>query len=157
MLDVIARHGATHGVQWVDFDNDGALDLALANNNPNAGHYLFRNVMPPDRARRSLQVQMVDGQGRHTRAGSEVRVYASGIRRVLGGRLIDTGSRYCSQSVMPVHIGLPVEGKVDVEVTAMMKAGRKITRVAKVDPNKLPKRILVVKVGPTAEPAPPTR
>jgi hypothetical protein len=33
-----------------------------------------------------------------------------------------------------------------VEVTALTKAGRKITRVSKVDPNKLPRRILVVKV-----------
>ena len=38
-------------------------------------------------------------------------------------------------------------GKVDVEVTSMTKAGRKVTRVAGVDPNKLPKRALVVKTG----------
>ena len=47
---------------------------------------------------------------------------------------------------MPVHLGLPNEGKVDVEVTAMTKGGRKVTRVANVDPNKLPRRVLVVKV-----------
>ena len=46
-----------------------------------------------------------------------------------------------------MHIGLPVDGRVDVEVTAMTRAGRTITRVANVDPNKLPKRILVVKAG----------
>ena len=147
MVEVIRKHGATHGVQWVDFDGDGALDLALANNNPTGGHYLFRNKLPPDRARRSIQVQVVDAHGRHTRAGSEVRVYAPGTRKVLGGRLVDTGSGYCSQSVIPVHLGLPVDGKVDVEVTAMTKAGRKVTRVANVDPNKLPNRVLVVKVG----------
>jgi hypothetical protein len=146
MVDVIRKHGATHGVQWVDFDGDGALDLALANNNPTGGHYLLRNKLPPARARRSIQVQVVDAHGRHTRAGSEVRVYAPGTRKVLGGRLVDTGSGYCSQSVIPVHLGLPVDGKVDVEVTAMTKGGRKVTRVANVDPNKLPKRVLVVKV-----------
>jgi len=35
---------------------------------------------------------------------------------------------------------------VDVEVTSMTRAGRKITRVPNVDPNALPKRVLVVKV-----------
>ena len=147
MSETIAKHGATHGVEWIDFDGDGALDLALANNNPTGGHFLFRNVLPPALARRSIQVHVVDGHGHHTRAGSEVRVYAHGTRTVLGGRLVDTGSGYCSQSVVPVHIGLPVDGRVDVEVTAMTRAGRTITRVANVDPNKLPKRILVVKAG----------
>jgi hypothetical protein len=45
---------------------------------------------------------------------------------------------------------LPVDGKVDVEVTAMTRSGRKITRVANVDPNKLPRRVLVVKVSAIA-------
>lgn len=143
--EIIVKHGATHGVQWVDFDGDGALDLALTNNNPNGGHYLFRNVMPAEKARRSVQVTVVDEKGRHTRAGAEVRVYAPGTRKVLGGRLVDSGGGYCSQSIVPVHVGLPSDGKVDVEVTRMTKAGRKVTRVANVDPNKLPKRVLVVK------------
>ena len=145
MIDLIAKHGATHGVQWVDFDGNGALDLALANNNPNGGHYLFRNTLPPDAARRSIQVSVVDEHGRHTRAGSEVRVYAPGTRTVLGSRLVDSGSGYCSQSVIPVHIGLANAGKVDVEVTTMTKAGRRVTRVANVDPNRLPRRVLSVK------------
>ena len=81
MPEIVAKHGATHGVQWVDFNGDGALDLALANNNPAGGHYLFRNVLPPDRARRSIQVQVVDKNGHHTRAGSEVRVLAPGSAR----------------------------------------------------------------------------
>ena len=147
MPDVVAKHGATHGVQWVDFDGDGALDLALTNNNPTGGHYLFRNRLPAERARRSIQVRVVDAHGRHTLAGSEVRVYGPGTRKVLGGRIVDTGSGYCSQSVVPVHIGLPTDGKVDVEVTTMTKAGRKIMRVAGVDPDKLPKRVLVVKIA----------
>jgi hypothetical protein len=145
MAELIAKHGATHGVQWVDFDRDGALDLALANNNPGGGHYLFRNALPADRARRSIQVDVVDLRGRHTRAGSEVRVYEAGTRNVLGGRLVDTGSGYCSQSVIPVHVGLPREGVVDVEVTSMSNSGRQTTRVAKVDPNALPNRVLVVR------------
>lgn len=141
------KNGATHGIQWADFDGDGALDLAMANNNPNGHHYLWRNLLPPERARRSLLVMVLDENGRYTKAGSEVRIYVPGTRQVLGTRLVDTGSGYCSQNVMPVHFGLPQEGPVDVEVTAMTKAGRKITRVANVDPNKLARRILVVKVA----------
>jgi hypothetical protein len=145
MPDIIARHGATHGVQWADFDGDGALDLALTNNNPQGGHYLFRNVLPAARARESIQVLVVDEHGHHTRAGSEVRVYAPGTRRVLGSRLVDTGSGYCSQSVVPVHVGLGAAGNVDVEVTVMTKRGRRVTRVRHVDPNALPRRVLVVR------------
>ena len=139
-------HGATHGIQWVDFDGNGALDLSIANNNPGGTHYLYRNMLPPEQARRSLQVMVLDHQGHATRAGSEVRIYAPGTRTMWGGRIVDTGSGYCSQNIMPVHFGLPKDGRVDVEVTALTKSGRKVTRVANVDPNKLPRRVLVVKL-----------
>jgi len=141
-----ARRGATHGIQWVDFDGDGALDLAMANNNPEGHLSLYRNLLPPERARRSVQVLVLDGKGHHTRAGSEVRIYAPGTRKVLGSRIVDTGSGYCSQNAMPVHFGLSREARIDVEVTSLTRAGRKITRVAKVDPDKLPRRVLVVRI-----------
>jgi FG-GAP-like repeat/ASPIC and UnbV len=140
------KPGATHGIQWADFDGDGALDLAIANNNPGGTHSLYRNVLPREQARRSVQVMVLDHQGHATRAGSEVRIYAPGTRTVWGGRIVDTGSGYCSQSVLPVHFGLPKQSRVDVEVTALTKAGRQVTRVANVDPNKLPRRVLTVKL-----------
>jgi hypothetical protein len=40
-------------------------------------------------------------------------------------------------------VSTDVRCKVDVEVTALTKAGRRITRIAGGDPNKLPKRVLV--------------
>ena len=61
-IELIAKHGATHGVQWVDFDGDGGVDLALANNNATGGHYLFRNKLPSVQKRRSIQVSVVDEQ-----------------------------------------------------------------------------------------------
>jgi hypothetical protein len=142
----ILRNPASHGVQWADFDGDGDLDLALADNNPPGRHYIYRNLLPPDRAHRSIQVMVVDDRGHFTRAGSEVRAYAAGSRKVLGTRVVDTGSGYCSQSAIPVHIGLASDGPVDVEVTTMSRSGRKVTRVAKVNPRTLAGKPLVVKV-----------
>ncbi|MGH9767887.1 MAG: CRTAC1 family protein, partial [Blastocatellia bacterium] len=143
----ILKHPASHGVQWVDFDGNGALDLALADNNPNGAHYLYRNLLPPERARRSLQVLVLDERGRYARAGAEVRVYAPGTRRVLGTRLVDTGGGYCSQNALPVHFGLPQDGRVDVEVTTLTGTGRKIARAANVDPRKLARRTLALRIN----------
>jgi hypothetical protein len=127
-------YGATHGVQWADFDGDGDLDLALANNNPSGAHPLYRNLLPAAQSKRSVEVLVVDQLGRATRAGSEVRVYSAGTRKVLGAGLVDTGSGYCSQNVMPVHVGLPSMDRVDVEVTALTKRGRAVIRRAGVAP-----------------------
>lgn len=109
--------GATHGVQWVDFDGDGDLDLSLANNNPNGAHPLYRNLLKRSSATRSLSIPVKDERGRMRKPGTEVRVYAAGAKRLLGMGMFDTGSGYCSQNVMPVHIGLgSYAGKVDVVI-----------------------------------------
>src|SRR5262245_47838374 len=142
---LVNEHDGSHGVQWVDFDGDGALDLALTNNDPAGGHYLFRNLLPAARARQSLAVDVVDGQGRHTKAGAEVRVYAVGTRRLISSGLVDTGGGYCSQNVMPVHVATAGADRVAVEVTSMSRSGRRPTRVAGVKPGEAP-RPLVVRV-----------
>jgi hypothetical protein len=104
--------GATHGVAWADFDRDGDLDLALANNSePDGTHPLYRNNLTPDNTARSLQVTVVDAQGREVRAGARVTLRAEGSDGSPGtyvsSRLVETGSGYASQSSMPVHFGLP--------------------------------------------------
>ena len=81
MPEIVAKHGATHGVQWVDFDGDGALDLALTNNNSTGGHYLFRNRLSAERARRSIQVRVVDAHGRHTLADAPPKLELVGDQR----------------------------------------------------------------------------
>jgi penicillin G amidase len=124
---LVNEHDASHGVQWVDFDGDGALDLSLTNNDPAGGHYLFRNLLPPAIARHSLAVDVVDANHHHTKPGSEVRVYAAGTRRLISSGLVDTGGGYCSQNVMPVHVATAGAARVDVEVTSMSARGRQIT------------------------------
>jgi hypothetical protein len=136
---LVNDHDASHGVQWVDFDRDGALDLALANNDPAGGHYLFRNQLPPAQARQSLSVDVVDGRGHHTRPGAEVRIYAAGSRRLISSGLVDTGGGYCSQNVMPVHVATADAARVDVEVTTMGRNGRRTTKVDSIDPRTAPR------------------
>jgi hypothetical protein len=131
---IVREHDASHGVQWVDFDNDGAFDLALTNNDAAGGHYLFRNRLPASQARRSLAVDVVDARGRRTKAGAEVRVYRAGTRTLISSGLVDSGGGYCSQNVMPVHVATATSDRVDVEVTTMSKNGRRVTKTAGVNP-----------------------
>src|SRR4030095_9306604 len=80
--DVIFKHDATHGVQFVDFDKDGRLDLALTNNDPDGGgHPLLRNTAAM--RGRSIAVEVTDPNARRSRAGSEVRAYRAGTRQML--------------------------------------------------------------------------
>jgi len=66
--------------------------------------------------------------------GAEVRVYAAATRRLISSALVDTGGGYCSQNVMPAHLGTGTAARVDVEVTTMSRAGRRVTRITGVKP-----------------------
>jgi hypothetical protein len=124
--DNIRALQADHGVQWADVDGDGDEDLALTGSRPDGMHSLLRNGLPPADAKRSLRVRVTDDRGRAIRAGAEVRIFEAGSRRLLGMRLVDTGSGYDAQNDMAVHVGLPTARPVDVEVT-WPAAGRRST------------------------------
>ncbi|HSL71251.1 MAG TPA: CRTAC1 family protein, partial [Longimicrobiales bacterium] len=96
---------ASHGAQWADYDADGDLDLALAGTAPGATHSLLRNQLTASGTARSLQVLVLDDRGRSTRAGTEVRVYGARAR-LIGTRIVDTGSGYNSQNDAPLHFGM---------------------------------------------------
>lgn len=146
---------ATHGVQWVDFDANGTLDLALANNDPKRGsHPLLRNLTPPQG--RLLAVQVLDGSGRATRAGAELRVYQAGTRRLVSSGIVDSGGGYCTQNAMPVFVAAPSRGRVDIEVTVVAGGRRHVTRIAGVDPAAHARRWLPIRTQ-TAEREPKTR
>ncbi len=138
---------SSHGVQWADVNNDGALDLALAGSRADATHALMQNDLPPGVARRSLRIRVLDAQGRATLAGAEVRLYAAGTRRLLATRVVDAGSGYNSQSDMPVHVGLRTLAPVDVEVTVPAGSGRRRTTMRRVNPRGYVGRVLTVKAA----------
>lgn len=134
-----------HGVAWVDYDRDGAIDLSVTRGySPVGGHFVFRNLLPAAQARQSLQVMVLDAKGRHTQAGAEVRVFGPG-GRLLGTGQVSTGGGYGAQGATPVHFGLPGASKVTVEVTFMGKDGRKTQRIAGVDLKAYAGKVLVVR------------
>jgi hypothetical protein len=139
---------ADHGVQWADFDRDGDMDLALTGSRPDGMHSLLRNDLTANVARRSLSISVVDSRGHASLAGAEVRVFTAGSHRLIATRLVDTGSGYDAQNVMPVHVGLPSEAAVDVEVIFPRGGKRPVTRVPGVDPKRWRGKSLVVRVQP---------
>lgn len=139
---------SSHGVTWVDFDLDGDLDLSLAGAADDGMHHLVRNLLRPEFSWHSLQVHVLDGSGRATRPGAEVRIYRAGSDRLLGTRLVDTGSGYDSQSDLPVHFGIPGGQPVDVEITVLVRGGRQSIRLNDVDPRDYRGGALLVRVGP---------
>ncbi len=145
--DLLTTYDATHGVQWVDMDGDGRLDLSLTNNDAaGGGHPLLRNTTP--QLGRGFVVEVTDRNGRLTRAGSEVRVFQAGTRRLLSSALVDTGTGYCSQNAMPVHVSVPDawSGRVDVEVISPGRGQRRSIIVRGVEAGRHQKRALRVAV-----------
>jgi len=127
-------NAADHSVQFVDYDNDGALDLSLTDGYGSfGGHFVFHNDLPAPAKARSLSVMVLDAKGHHTRAGAEVRLLDQG-GRVLATRPVVTGGGYDVQAAAPVHFGLKSMAPVRVEVTFMTKGGRKKQTVNNVNP-----------------------
>ncbi len=144
---------ADHGALWADVDGDGDEDLALTGAGKTTMPLLFRNQLAEADAKRSLSVRVVDRRGRATLAGAEVRVYEAAKRRLIGTRLVDSGSGYNAQSDMPVHFGLPTLARVDVEVI-YPASGRRLRVVRRaIDPGRT-RSPLVVKVNAEAAEAP---
>lgn len=133
-----------HGVEWVDYDGDGALDLSVMRGySPVGGHFLFRNDLAAPARNRSLSVLVLDAHGRYTRAGAEVRLYDR-AGRILASRLVSTGGGYNAQSAGPVHFGLKTFETVTVEVSFMGNDGVKTQTVRNVDPRVFTRKALVI-------------
>jgi len=143
--DPMLKKDATHGVRFVDFDRDGRVDLSLTNNDPaGGGHPLWRNTATP--RGRSIAIDVTDRNARRTRAGSEVRAYRAGTRTLLSSGLVDSGSGYCSQSEMPVSLGIPHAwtGRVDLEIITMLDRARHVSIIRAIDPDDYRTRALRV-------------
>jgi hypothetical protein len=138
-------NAADHGTQFVDYDNDGGLDLSVTDGyGDDGGHFVFRNTLPAAIKRRSLSVLVLDANGHQTRFGAEVRLFnRSGA--VIASRQVVTGGGYNTQRAAPVHFGLATLQPLRVEVTFMTKTGRKVQTLENVRPEEYYRKSLVVR------------
>jgi hypothetical protein len=135
---------ADHGASWADVDRDGDLDLALTGARPDGMHLVMRNGLSSGVAARSLSVRVQDAGGRLC-PGALVRLVETDGRVQL--RQVDAGSGYDAQDDLPVHFGLPSEGRVQLAVTCPSAAPGGGSRSLAVDPAEWRGRVLVVSVG----------
>jgi hypothetical protein len=150
---VMLERGGTHGVAWADFDMDGDVDLALANNSePGGAHPLYVNGLPEDRAARSLQVLVLDSQARWIRAGAEITVHQEMLDGSAGTyqstRLMEAGGGYSSQGAVPVHFGIPAGvSKVSVSVAWFERGQRRTATVNGLEPLRFRHQWLTLRLG----------
>lgn len=138
-------NGGDHGVEWIDFDLDGALDLSLTDGyGPVGGHPLYRNRVVDVGGQPGINVLVMDEEGHFTHPGAEVRLYYED-GRLLGTRLVNTGGGYNTQSAAPVHFGLGDATKVDVEVTYLTSRGRQSQWKRGIRPADAANRLVVVR------------
>ncbi len=140
--EIIQKNVGGYGSIWADSDGNGAMDLTISSRN----HYIIHNLLPLKQASNCLKVMVLDENGHHSRAGTEIRLFTSSSKKLIGARIVETNSGYNAQSVMPEHFGLPTRELVDVEITSMTNNGRKTARLNNIDPSEYSGNYLTVQV-----------
>jgi hypothetical protein len=110
----IGSPNGDHGVQWADYDLDGALDLSLTGGQKDGMHWLLRNPLAEPARTTGINVRVLDADGRATLAGAEISVVSGSGRRQK--RLVDAGSGYNTQNDVPIHLAVTGGTSVTLEL-----------------------------------------
>jgi hypothetical protein len=122
-----------HGVTWIDYDNDGDLDLSITDGYGSVGgHHLFRNELTRKQRSRQLQILVLDSEGHFTQSGAEVRLYNK-KGELQGARIVSTGGGYNAQDAIPVYFAVTDSGRMSVEISFMGPNGGTVQRVGAIN------------------------
>jgi ASPIC/UnbV protein/VCBS repeat protein len=130
--DVAAQLGVDsifdgRGVAVADFDNDGAMDILVTNQNQMP--LLYHNLA----GRKNNWVEMrLRGASHRSAVGARVKVVAAGQSQI---REVNCGNGYQSQSSLVVHFGLSRIKNIDL-IEVMWPSGRR-QQLRNVSPNRL--------------------
>ena len=115
-VDVTASSGAdllqpqtSRGIALGDFDNDGALEILV--NNENGRPSLYKNYGPRGNW---IILFAIGSRSNRSAIGTRISVVAGGGRRLI--KEVRSGGTYASQSDLRLHFGLGTARKTDLEV-----------------------------------------
>jgi hypothetical protein len=107
---------SSYGVAWGDIDNDGHLDLMIANCTPHPSipqpvNTLFRNL---GNDRHWVKIRLVPGNANTSAIGAHIQVKATIYgKETWQLREISSQSGYCGQNSLTAHFGLADATQVD--------------------------------------------
>ena len=96
----LSLNKVSRGVAFVDYDNDGDIDILVTNSNQTPD--LLRNESPNQN--NWLNLRLVGTASNRDAIGAQVKIFAPGLEPQL--REVKSGSSYLCQSDMRLHFGL---------------------------------------------------
>ena len=111
--DIVNDHGNSFGCAWADYDNDGDMDLFVANIN-NENNFLYRNNATNENTNKWITIKCTGTTSNKSAIGAKVMVKAN-----INGtaqwqmREIVSETGYASQNDIRAHFGLGTASIVD--------------------------------------------